>query len=393
MQTIHDVLVIGAGPAGSTAARLLSDAGWNVALVEKSAFPRRKVCGEFISRSSQSLLPGDPLAEGFQVASGPEIKRVGLFVKDVIVDAPMPFARGSGWGRAIGRDRLEAALVQAAAERGARVWQPWKLTCLQRESDAHVATITCGDEARRIWARQVIAASGSWERNSFADMHAQPHEPGDLLAFKRHFRNDNLAGDLMPLFAFPGGYGGMVHSGDGRLSLSFCVRRDVLQRCRDAHPGGSAGEAALQYIADCCAGVRDALLGAEPEGHWLAAGPIRPGIRKRYMDGIFFTGNLAGEAHPIVAEGISMAMQSAWLLCQILVEQRDAVLAGEPSTAGRIYSQRWRRTFAGRIRAAALFAKIAMHPKADLGARLVALFPQLLTFGARLSGKALQLAG
>jgi len=42
---IHDALVIGAGPAGSTAARLLAQAGWSVALVEKSVFPRRKVCG------------------------------------------------------------------------------------------------------------------------------------------------------------------------------------------------------------------------------------------------------------------------------------------------------------------------------------------------------------
>ena len=393
MQTIHDVLVIGAGPAGSTAARLLAGAGWNVALVEKAEFPRRKVCGEFISGSSQPLLPGNVVAQACQVASGPEVKRVGLFVKDVVVDAPMPSGQSSGWGRAITRDRLELALVQAAAERGVRVWQPWRLAGLQRESGTHVATITCGDEARRIWARLVIAATGSWERNSFVDLHAQPHDRADLLAFKRHFRGDNLAGDLMPLFAFPGGYGGMVHTGDGRLSLSFCIRRDVLQSCRETHPGGSAAEAALQYIAACCAGVREALRGAEPEGHWSAAGPIRPGMRKRYLDGVFFAGNLAGEAHPIVAEGISMAMQSAWLLCRVLAEHREAVLAGDSAAAGSVYSGRWRHSFAARIHAAALFAKIGMHPRADLGARLVSLFPQLLTFGARLSGKALQVAG
>jgi flavin-dependent dehydrogenase len=224
-------------------------------------------------------------------------------------------------------------------------------------------------------------------------LQALPHDPADLLGFKTHFRGDNLPRDLMPLFVFPGGYGGMVHSSEGRLSLSFCIRRDVLQRRRDKQPAGSAAETALNYIRESCAGVRDALRGAEPDGHWSAAGPIRPGMRKRYMDGIFFAGNLAGEAHPIVAEGISMAMQSAWLLCRILAEHRDAVLAGETAAAGRIYSREWRRAFAGRIHAAALFAKVAMHPKADRGARLVGLVPQLLTFGARLSGKALQLAG
>jgi flavin-dependent dehydrogenase len=384
--------VIGAGPAGATAARLLADAGWDVALVEKAAFPRRKVCGEFISGSSRALLSGDLVAQACQDSSGPEVKRVGLFIKNLRVEAPMP-GRDSCWGRAIARDRLEVALIHEASECGAEVWQPWKVAGLQREAGIHVATITSGDQARKIWARLVIAAAGSWERNSFAGLQALPHDPADLLGFKSHFRGDNLSRDLMPLFAFPGGYGGMVHTGDGQLSLSFCIRRDVLQRCRDAQPAGSAAETALNYIRESCAGVRDTLRGAEPEGHWSAAGPIRPGIRKRYVDGMFFAGNVAGEAHPIVAEGISMAMQSAWMLCRILGEQRDAVLAGQTATTGRIYSRRWRRAFAGRIHAAALFAKIAMHPKADRAARLVELVPQLLTFGARLSGKALQLAG
>ncbi|MEO8411175.1 MAG: FAD-dependent oxidoreductase, partial [Propionivibrio sp.] len=41
-----DVAIIGAGPAGAAAAILLARAGWTVALIEKRAFPRRKVCGE-----------------------------------------------------------------------------------------------------------------------------------------------------------------------------------------------------------------------------------------------------------------------------------------------------------------------------------------------------------
>src|SRR5262249_19325820 len=52
MNRVHDALVIGGGPAGSTAARLLSRAGWSVVMVEKTLFPRRKVCGEFISATS-----------------------------------------------------------------------------------------------------------------------------------------------------------------------------------------------------------------------------------------------------------------------------------------------------------------------------------------------------
>ena len=56
MQTRLDAVIVGAGPAGASAAILLARAGWSVALVEKTPFPRRKVCGECISAGSFPLL-------------------------------------------------------------------------------------------------------------------------------------------------------------------------------------------------------------------------------------------------------------------------------------------------------------------------------------------------
>ncbi|HTJ02570.1 MAG TPA: FAD-dependent oxidoreductase, partial [Methylovirgula sp.] len=49
---LYDAIVIGAGPAGATSALALARRGWSVALIEKTLFPRRKVCGEFISASN-----------------------------------------------------------------------------------------------------------------------------------------------------------------------------------------------------------------------------------------------------------------------------------------------------------------------------------------------------
>ena len=51
----HDAIVIGGGPAGATAALLLSRAGWSVTVIEKDVYPRGKVCGEFISAASMRL--------------------------------------------------------------------------------------------------------------------------------------------------------------------------------------------------------------------------------------------------------------------------------------------------------------------------------------------------
>ena len=60
-----DAIVIGGGPAGSTAALLLARAGWSVALVERMAFPRRKVCGEFLSATNLPLLAELGVAAAF----------------------------------------------------------------------------------------------------------------------------------------------------------------------------------------------------------------------------------------------------------------------------------------------------------------------------------------
>ncbi len=51
-RTEFDVVVVGAGPAGSTVAIELARAGWSVALIERQRFPRRKVCGECIAASN-----------------------------------------------------------------------------------------------------------------------------------------------------------------------------------------------------------------------------------------------------------------------------------------------------------------------------------------------------
>lgn len=162
----------------------------------------------------------------------------------------------------------------------------------------------------------VIAVDGSWERSVGAAPRETRHQPSDLLAFKAHLEDCELADDLMPLLVFAGGYGGMVHTDGGRVSLSCCIRRDELQGCRERYPSAHAGEAVLRHIYSTIPATHQLLARARPVGGWLSAGPINPGIRQQFSNGVFLVGNAAGEAHPIVAEGISMAMQAAWLLAR-----------------------------------------------------------------------------
>jgi menaquinone-9 beta-reductase len=385
----YEALILGAGPAGATAALLLARAGWRVAIVEKGVFPRRKVCGEFISPATLLLFEELGIEKQFLGSAGPDVRRVGLFEGDTILEAPMPVVRGrNGWGRALGRDHLDAMLLAEAVGAGAQAWQPWKAVNLARRDTNWNCDIEGEGETRQLSAPIVISATGSWERSPLWDPTTIAHRNDDLLGFKAHFTTSDLADDLMPLLVFPGGYGGMVHSDGGRVSLSCCIRRDVLRRCRERWPG-KAGDAVLEHIQESSKGVRHALVNARLEGSVLSAGPIRPGIRDAYRDGVFAIGNNAGEAHPVVAEGISMAIQAAWLLCRRLVAARD-LLASPKSRdeIGAAHGAEWRQRFSPRIHAAALFAHVAMRPSTHVVLRpMLTRIPRLLTIAASFSGK------
>jgi flavin-dependent dehydrogenase len=383
----YDAIVIGGGPAGATSALALARRGWRVAAIEKSRFPRRKVCGEHVSAGAWPVLRALEVAASLEPLAGPAVRRVGFFAAETMLDVPMP-SNGAEWGRAVGRELLDTVLLEHAARAGVEVLQPWSAVSVTTGAREATVVARCGDEERELVGRVVIAAHGSWEHGTLPTQSARDaRRAGDLLAFKARFVGARLAPGLMPLILFPGGYGGLVQSDAGRVTFSCCVRRECLARLRAEHPGAPAGEAALAHAMESSRGLREALAGAWREGPWLAAGPIRPGIRVRAPGRLLAVGNAAGEAHPLVAEGIGMAIQSAWLLAQALGEREAAADRAALDRAAREYERRWRAGFAARVRASSLFAAVtgrALHASIAL----VAAAPAVLAWGARWSGKA-----
>jgi flavin-dependent dehydrogenase len=395
-----DALVIGGGPGGATAARLLAEAGWSVAVAEKAAFPRRKVCGEYLAPTNYPLFRRLGILGAFMRSAGPEVRRIELVLKATTITATMPRpARASdGWGRALSRDALDALLLKSAAEAGADVWQPWSVVGLKRSGGRFVAEVVSkkSDEAAEIESRVVVAAHGSWGLGPLpTQLERQPARDSDLFAFKAHLDGAALPQDVMNMLVFPGGYAGMVNTDEGLLSFSFCVRRDCLEALRRVAPGARPGKVVQDHIVDSCPGIRGVLSGARLRGDWLATGPIRPGIRRRYEDGVFFVGNAAGEAHPTIADGISMAMQSAWLLTQSFGGARPSALTdSDLRKVGRAYDRAWLRAFRLRIWAAEAFARLALAPRTHpFLLPLARAFPGFLTVGARMGGIVDEVAG
>ena len=373
----YDAIVLGGGPAGSSAAFFLARVGLKVAVVERAEFPRRKVCGEFVSATTFPVLDAMGVGNALRARGGPPTRRVGFDSGDRSAIAPMPLPHGGEeWGRTLARAVLDPTLLEAAEGQGVEVWQPWKAVGL---TGSHEVTIRSQDREERLQAPIIVAAHGSWEPGTLPTQTASPHRPNDVLAFKGFFHGVTFDDDLMSLCGFPGGYGGAVHRDEETVGLSFCVRRDALDAVRRRYEGLSAWDALFRHVSSSCRAVREAFGDAHLEAPAKAAGPLRPGVRTLAVNGIYRVGNAAGEAHPTIAEGISMAIQSGALLARCI--------ASGPSPEER-YTRAWRAQFGGRIRTAELYARMCMNPRLSAAAvRTLAVLPALLTAGAALSGK------
>jgi flavin-dependent dehydrogenase len=377
MRTEFDAIVVGAGPAGSTAAILLSRAGWSVALIEKERFPRRKVCGECIAASNLPLLEALGLGPEFDAVAGPELRRFALMRGNRSIETDLPAATHERypWGRALGRETLDSLLLERARSTGAEVLQPWSVQTLEgAPGDWRCGIRSVESGATSILrSRVAIDAHGSWEALPSARRNRHRTDgAADLLAFKANFRGASLDEGLLPVLSLDGGYGGMVVADGGVTTVACCIRRDRLGASRLASPGLRAGEAIEAFLRRECRGVCIALQAATRDGPWLAAGPLRPGIRVDAEDGPFRIGNAAGEAHPIIGEGMSMAMQSAWLLCAHLLDTGRTGNASADAVqrdVGRRYPQAWRRAFGPRLQFAAAFAHTAMRPASAASGR------------------------
>lgn len=406
MNAASDVLIMGGGPAGASAAIGLASAGWRVTLVEQHPFPRQKVCGECIAAGNFHLF--DELGVGPEVRqlAGPALKVTGWMNAGSTVTASLPrcVSGFDEYGHALGRDILDTLLLQRARRVGVEVIQPARVRSVRGNPGEFYCEVAENDGASMTTFRSslLIDARGSWESgprfevsNPIADPARAPKKASDLFAFKAIFRQSMLEPGFLPVIATSGGYGGMVVANDGRTTLALCLRRDALPSIRARHRGVSAGLALESDLRESCHGVSHALRGAQRQGAWLTVGPIRPGIRLSASPGIYRVGNAAGETHPLVGEGISMALQSSRLLVETLLAQANRtpdtwrLNRAHLSVAHRNYEKAWRAAFTPRLRFAAAYAHIAMRPalSAPVGMALRQ-WPALLTLAARVAGKA-----
>lgn len=153
-----DVIVVGGGPAGSATAMLLAARGHSVTLLDRARFPRDKACSEFMSPAATEALQriGVLGALEREPSARPAALRISTHAGHALVGcfSAAPVAPWRSDGLALRRDRLDACLLEAAADAGVRVCEGWSFDGVVREHDA-VTGVVAHDRRTPVAGRAV----------------------------------------------------------------------------------------------------------------------------------------------------------------------------------------------------------------------------------------------
>ena len=362
-----EVIVVGAGPAGSTAATYLARAGLDVLLLEKSSFPREKVCGDGLTpRGVKQLI--DLGIDTREEAGWLHNKGLRVVGGGVTLELDWPeLATFPPYGVVRPRQDFDDMLAKAATGAGARLHENTTVTGAITERGRVVGvTAKVGPEKTEVSFRAplVLACDGVSARLALSvgidkrddrpmgvavrRYYASPRTKDDYL--ESHLELWSNDGQLLPGYGWIFGMGdGTVNVGLGILSTSKAYGttdyRALLKSWLDGTPEewGFREENATSKIGG-------------------AALPMGFNRKPHYRDGLLLVGDAGGMVNPFNGEGIGFAMESARIAAETVIQAlaRPAGLSREHALAG--YPVRIEQALGSYYRLGNIFSKLIGNP-------------------------------
>jgi flavin-dependent dehydrogenase len=351
-QAIYDIVIVGAGPAGTATAIHLARAGWRIVVVDRAAFPRDKPCAEYLSPAAEPLLRELGVLDALLAAGAVRLRGFQIYAPDGrrfqgdFVGCRDAFGRVLfDTGLSIPRLLLDSTLVEQARRSGVEVRERWSLASLHRDLGTGLTRLEpSGQTADAILARLVIAADGV---HSTVAQRLGLHTPGRLrkIALVAHLRG--LAG--------AGAYGEMHVAGRcyvGLARLEDAARGDlcnvalVVDAKRDGRLVAGRADAFLFERLRTFPALAGRLQHAHIARRTLTASGLHVRARRLSTDGVLLVGDAAGYYDPFTGEGIYRALASARLAADVATE----ALAADDLSVTRLarYDRRYREAVHGR---------------------------------------------
>ncbi|HUK40892.1 MAG TPA: geranylgeranyl reductase family protein [Candidatus Acidoferrales bacterium] len=348
-----DVAIVGAGPAGSSAAIFLARKGYAVALIDKERFPREKLCGDFINPINWPLFRS--LGVEGKILSQQHQKVIGFRMTSFSgeeAEASLTCAEDIGLG--LRRCDLDHILLKQAAGEGAALFEETKVRSTRKENSGWNLEIDHRGIVEHLRARVLIAADG---RNSWVAHHlgmvAAGSMQGRSVGFQVRLKSLAQIGSKVEIHLFPGGYAGLVGLGDETITLGFAIDKAFLRQARPT-------EGLLDSQLSLNPHLKQIIRRSEVIGTMRSTYPVHFPPRRAYGDGILLVGDAARVSEPVTGEGIYFAMKSGGLAAKALDR---GFKAGDVSARQlRIYERECRRVFARRRRINSLVRWLMYRP-------------------------------
>ncbi|MFD6285127.1 geranylgeranyl reductase family protein [Streptomyces sp. NPDC060205] len=391
-----DVIVVGAGPAGSTTAYYLAKAGLDVLLLEKTAFPREKVCGDGLTpRATKQLVSmGIDISEEAGWLRNKGLRIIGGGVR-LQLDWP-ELASYPDYGLVRKRDDFDEQLARQAQKAGARLYERCNVGApivddrTGRITGVHAKLGDADSKEKRevtFHAPLVVAADGNSTRLSLAmGLHRREDRPMGV-AVRTYFTSPRHDDDYLESWLElwdrrgPGedrllpGYGWIFGMGDGTSNVGLGV----------LNTSAAFKELDWREVLKAWCASMPADWGYTPENMTIpirgAALPMAFNRQPHYTKGLLLVGDAGGMVNPFNGEGIAYAMESGQIAADVIVQAQARATPAQRELALQRYPKVLKDTYGGYYTLGRAFVKLIGNPKVmKIAAQRGLTHPMLMKF-------------